>query len=161
MTPAEIAAIERACTRLILEFAKHNDDWDHEALADLFVADCLFARPLDPAHPYHGRDKVQAIFRDRTRRLTRHIMTNILITPLSPDEAKGTSYVTMMSAPDPDKAWPREGEGIFIGTFDDHFVNTPAGWKFKSRTGNVALYQGGQVPLVPVPSVAETGVARS
>jgi hypothetical protein len=158
MTPSEAAEIERACTRLILEFAKFNDDWDHQSLADLFVEDCVFARPLDPTHPYYGKDKVHAIFRDRGRRLTRHIMTNILITPVSATQANGTSYVTMMSAPNPDEQWPREGEGTFIGTFDDTFVKTDAGWKFKSRSGNVALYQGGHVPNIPVPSIEETGV---
>jgi hypothetical protein len=159
MSPETHAEIERACTRLVLAFAKYNDDLDHEALAALFVADCVFARPLDPAHPYHGRDKVHAIFRDRPARLTRHVMTNILITPVSPDEAVGTSYVTMMSAPDPQAPWPREGQGLFIGGFDDRFVRTPEGWKFKARIGNVALYQGGAVPVLPIPTIAETGVA--
>jgi len=160
VSPTERAEIERACARLVLEFAKFNDDLDHEALADLFVEDCVFARPLDPAHPYHGRDKVHAIFRDRKARLTRHVMTNIIITALSETEAKGRSYVTMMSAPDPDKPWPREGEGLFIGAFDDQFVKTDAGWKFKSRIGNVALYQGGSVPVLPVPTLEETGAQR-
>jgi hypothetical protein len=157
MNPAERAEVERACARLVLEFAKYNDDLDHQALADLFVEDCVFARPLDPQYPYHGKARVHAIFRDRTARLTRHIMTNILITPVSADEARGNSYVTMMSAPDPHAPWPREGEGVFIGSFDDVFVRTPQGWKFKSRIGNVALYQGGHVPVLPVPTADQTG----
>jgi len=160
MTPADTAGIERACARLVLQFAKYNDDLDHEALAALFVEDCVFARPLDPAHPYYGRDKVHAIFRDRAARLTRHVMTNILIDVVSPDEARGNSYVTMMSAPDPAGPWPREGEGLFIGSFDDVFVRTAQGWKFKSRIGNVALYQGGRVPVLPIPTVQETGTPR-
>ena len=160
MSPAEIAEIERACARLVLQFAKFNDDLDHQALADLFVEDCVFARPLDPAHPYYGKDKVHAIFRDRKPRLTRHVMTNILIDVLSPTEAKGNSYVTMLSAPDPDATWPREGEGIFVGAFDDVFVKTDFGWKFKSRTGNVALHQGGHVPVLPIPTIEETGALR-
>ncbi len=160
MTPAEIAEIERACARLVLEFAKYNDDLDHQSLADLFIEDCTFARPLDPAHPYYGKDKVQAIFRDRKARLTRHVMTNILITIVSETEATGNSYVSMMSAADPHEKWPREGEGLFIGAFDDVFVKTSEGWKFKSRTGNVALYQGGHVPNIPVPSIEETGAPK-
>ena len=151
-------AIEAACTRLVLEFAKYNDDLDHEALADLFVEDCVFARPLDPQYPYFGRDKVHAIFRDRPPRLTRHVMTNILITVDSADEAHGNSYVTMISSPNADRAEPREGEGIFFGSFDDVFVRTSAGWKFKARHGNVALYQGGHVPKLPVPTDAQRGV---
>ncbi len=160
MSPSDITEIERACARLVLEFAKFNDDLDHQSLADLFVEDCVFARPLDPTHPYYGKDKVHAIFRDRKARLTRHVMTNILITVDSETEAHGNSYVTMVSAPDPEEKWPREGQGIFIGAFDDIFVKTDAGWKFKSRIGNVALYQGGHVPVVPVPTLEETGAPK-
>ncbi len=150
--------IEQACRRLVLEFAKYNDDWDHQRLADLFVEDCEFARPLDPDLPYYGRDKVHAIFRDRKNRLTRHVMTNILITVVSADEARGNSYVTMLSSPNAEAKWPQEGEGIFVGAFDDVFVRTEAGWKFKSRYGNVALYQGGHVPVIPPPTPEQRGV---
>jgi len=157
MDDAQRLAIEAACQRLVLEFAKYNDDWDHESLAALFAEDCEFARPLDPDHPYFGRDKVHAIFRDRKPRLTRHVMTNILITAVSADEARGNSYVTMLSSPHVD-AWPREAEGIFVGAFDDVFVRTAEGWKFKSRRGTVALHQGGQVPVIPPASDEERGV---
>lgn len=150
--------IERACQRLVLQFAKFNDDLDHQSLAGLFVEDCVFARPLDPAYPYFGRDKVHAIFRDRKARLTRHVMTNILIDVVSADEARGNSYVTMVSSPNADTSEPREGEGIFFGSFDDVFVRTDGGWKFKSRHGQLALYQGGAVPKLPVPSDEERGV---
>lgn len=147
--------IEQACRRLVLEFAKYNDDLDHQALADLFVEECVFARPLDPEHPYHGRDKVHAIFRDRPPRLTRHVMTNILVTVVSADEAHGNSHVTMISSPG--TAAPQEGEGIFFGAFDDVFVRTDKGWKFRSRHGSLALHQGGSVPVLPVPTIEQTG----
>ena len=150
--------IEQACHRLVLEFAKYNDDLDHAALASLFTEDCVFARPLDPQYPYYGREAVHAIFRDRAPRLTRHVMTNILITVDSEDEAHGNSYVTMVSSPNADRSAPREGEGIFFGSFDDVFVRTAAGWKIKSRHGNVALHQGGHVPKLPVPTDAQRGI---
>ena len=150
--------IEQACQRLVLEFAKYNDDLDHEGLASLFVEDCVFARPLDPQYPYYGRDAVHAIFRDRAARLTRHVMTNILVTVDSADQAHGNSYVTMISSPNADTSEPRAGEGIFFGSFDDVFVRTDAGWKFKERRGNVALYQGGHVPKLPVPTDAQRGI---
>jgi hypothetical protein len=148
--------IERACQRLVLDFARFNDGWDHEALAALFAEDCEFARPLDPDHPYYGRAAVHAIFRDRKPRLTRHVMTNIVIDVISPDEARGNSYVTMISSPETEGAQP--GEGIFFGGFDDVFVRTADGWKFKSRIGHVALYQGGHIPVLPVPSDEERGI---
>jgi hypothetical protein len=156
MTPTDRFEIEAACTRLVYAFARTNDYWDHEALADLFVEDCIFARPLDPDHPYHGKAAVHAIFRDRKPRLTRHVMTNIIIDVLSDTQAKGSCYVTMVSSAEP--KGPQAGEGIFFGGFDDEFVNTADGWKFKSRIGHVALYQGGHIPVLPVPSDEERGL---
>lgn len=158
MDDLQTLLIERACQRLVLQFAQYNDDLDHEALAALFVPDCEFARPLDPDLPYYGRDKVHALFRDRQARLTRHVMTNILIDVISPDEARGCSYVTMLSSGTPEEKWPREGEGIFVGAFDDVFVRSDEGWKFKSRHGHVALYQGGEVPNIPPPTLEQRGV---
>jgi hypothetical protein len=152
-------AIEAACTRLVYEFARFNDYLDHESLANLFAEDCVFARPLDPEHPYYGKDKVHAIFRDRKPRLTRHVMTNVIIDVISETEACGSCYVTMVSSPNVENP-PYEGEGIFIGGFDDEFVLTDDGWKFKSRIGNVALHQGGKVPVLPVPSDEERGVKK-
>ncbi len=149
--------IERECQRLVLAFARSNDDWDHETLASLFAEDCVFARPLDPDHPYHGKAAVHAIFRDRKPRLTRHVMTNIVIDVISETEARGSSYVTMISSAGTEG--PQPGEGIFFGGFDDVFTRTAGGWKFRSRIGHVALYQGGHIPVLPVPSDAERGLA--
>ena len=158
MDDIERLVIEQACRRLVLDFARYNDDLDHARLADLFVDDCIFARPLDPQYPYHGRAAVHAIFRDRAPRLTRHVMTNIRIQVDSHDRAHGNSYVTMISSPNADRSAPREGEGIFFGAFDDVFVRTTAGWKFKERHGSVALYQGGPLPILPVPTDAQRGI---
>ena len=156
MDDAARLAIEGACTRLIYEFARFNDYHEHEKLAALFAEDCVFARPLDPTHPYYGRDAVHRIFRDRKKMMTRHVMTNVMIDVLSETEARGSSYVTMISSPNPEG--PTEGKGIFFGGFDDEFVKTADGWKFKSRAGNLAAYQGGQPPVLPVPSDEERGL---
>ncbi len=160
MDDIERLLIERACQRLVLQFAQYNDYRDHDGLASLFAEDCEFARPLDPTHPYYGRDRVAAIFRDRKPMLTQHVMTNILIDVVSEDEARGRSYVTMVSNPNPDRLHPQEGGGIFFGAFDDVFVRTADGWKFKSRIGSVALHQGGHVPKFPVPSDEERGIKK-
>jgi len=152
--------IEAACARLVLEFARFNDYRDHDSLAALFAEDCVFARPLDPAHPYYGRETVRAIFRDRAPMLTQHVMTNILIRVESEDRAVGLSYVTMISSPNPDRSEPHEGGGIFFGAFDDTFVRTAEGWKFQERLGSVALHQGGHVPKLPVPTDEQRGIKK-
>ena len=89
--------IERDCGRLPLLFARYADNGDHAALAALFTEDCEFARPFQPDHPFYGRERVQAIFRDRPPILVRHIVSNVLIEVVSETEARGTNYLAMLS----------------------------------------------------------------
>lgn len=149
--------IERECARLPLLFAKHADSGDHEALAALFTDDCEFARPFQPDHPFCGRARVAAIFRDRPPILVRHIVSNILIDVISPTEARGTSYLSMLSS-HASTVPPQEAGGLYVGGFDDHYVHTAQGWKFKSRYGRVVLYQGGSMPDIPAPSDEARGL---
>lgn len=149
--------IERECARLPLLFALHADQGDHAALAALFTQDCVFARPFQPDHPFHGRDRVQAIFRDRPPILVRHIVTNVLVDVVNADEARGTNYLAMLSshaAVTP----PQEAGGLYVGGFEDRYVRTADGWKFASRKGSVALHQGGAMPVIPPPSEEARGL---
>jgi len=149
--------IERECARLPLLFAKYADNGDHAALAALFTEDCSFARPFQPDHPFHGRDRVQAIFRDRPPILVRHIVTNVLVEVLSETEARGTNYLAMLSShasPVP----PQEAGGLYVGEFEDTYVRTSDGWKFATRQGRVALHQGGAMPNIPPPSDEARGL---
>ncbi|MBN8831042.1 MAG: nuclear transport factor 2 family protein [Sphingomonadales bacterium] len=149
--------IERDCARLPLLFAKYADKGDHAALADLFTEDCEFARPFQPDHPFFGRDRVQAIFRDRPPLLVRHIVTNILIDVENDELARGTNYVAMLSNHH-NIVPPQEAAGLFVGEFEDVYVLTSAGWRFRSRRGRVALHHGGSMPNMPPPSDEARGL---
>ncbi|MEO0062360.1 MAG: hypothetical protein RLZZ08_920 [Pseudomonadota bacterium] len=151
------ARIEAECAKLPLLFAKYADNGDHEGMASLFTADCIFARPFQPDYPFHGRDRVQAIFRDRPPILVRHIVTNVLVEVISETEAKGTNYLAMLSSHKSVEA-PQEAGGLYVGGFEDHYVKTPDGWQFASRYGQVALFQGGAMPQIPAPSDEARGV---
>lgn len=151
------ARIEAECGKLPLLFAKYADNGDHEAMASLFTEDCIFARPFQPHFPFHGRHRVQAIFRDRPPILVRHVVTNVLVEVISDTEAKGTNYLAMLSnhkSVEP----PQEAGALYVGGFEDHYVKTPEGWKFASRYGQVALHMGGPMPIVPPPSDRARGV---
>jgi len=148
---------ERECGLLPLLFAKYADSGDHAALADLFTADCTFARPFQPDHPFYGRDRVQAIFRDRPPILVRHIVTNVLVEVLSETEAKGTNYLAMLSSHASVEP-PQEAGALYVGGFEDSYVKTPAGWRFASRMGRVVLHQGGAMPNIPPPSDEARGL---
>lgn len=149
--------IERECGRLPLLFAHYADNGDHAALADLFVEDCVFARPFQPDHPFHGRERVRAIFRDRPPILVRHIVTNVLVEVVGESEARGTSYLAMLSS-HASTIPPQEAGGLYVGGFEDHYVKTGQGWKFRSRHGHVALHQGGAMPQIPPPSDEARGL---
>lgn len=149
--------IEAECARLPLLFAKYADNGDHEALAALFTEDCTFARPFQPDFPFFGRDRVQAIFRDRPPILVRHIVTNVLVEVISENEARGTNYLTMLSSHASTEP-PQQAGGIYVGGFEDHYVRTGEGWRFMSRYGQVALHQGGAMPNIPAPSDEARGL---
>ena len=53
---------------------------------------------------------------------------------------------------------PQEAGGLYVGGFEDHYVRTPGGWRFKSRYGRVVLHQGGAMPNIPAPSPEARGL---
>ena len=158
MTELERLLAEREIARLPLLFAQHADNGDHAGLAALFTTDCVFARPFQPDHPFHGRDRVQAIFRDRPPILVRHIVTNVLVEVLSETTARGTNYLTMLSSHKSVEP-PQEAGAIYVGGFADDYVKTDQGWQFSRRMGRVVLHQGGPMPVIPPPTDAMRGIA--
>jgi hypothetical protein len=149
--------LERECSRLPLLFARYADNGDHASLAQLFTEDCEFARPFQPDHPFYGRERVQGLFRDRPPILVRHIVSNVLVEVVSETDARGTNYLTMLSCHASTEP-PQPAGGLYVGGFEDHYVLTPGGWRFKSRYGHVALHQGGAMPDIPPPSDEARGV---
>ncbi len=149
--------IEAEVAKLPLLFAHYADNGDHAALADLFTQDCQLARPFQPDHPYHGREAVQAIFRDRKPILVRHIVSNVLIEVISKDEARGTNYLTMLSSHESTTP-PQPSGAIYVGGFEDHYVRTKGKWRFMSRFGMIALHSGGAMPNIPAPSDEQRGL---
>ncbi len=149
--------IERECARLPVLFALHADSGDHAALADLFTEDCEFARPFQPDHPFHGRDRVQAIFRDRPPILVRHIVTNVLVDVIDENRARGSNYLAMLSS-HASTVPPQEAGGLYVGGFEDDYVRVAGAWKFHRRRGGVVLHQGGAMPVIPPPSDEARGL---
>ena len=139
-TSAGNMAAEWACERLVRQFAMLNDERDHEGIAALFTEDGSFARPFDPGNPVIGRDNIMVMFRDRPPRLSRHVMTNTVIDVVSATEARGRSYLMFMSSTEVEKAPPLKAEpAIHMGQYDDVFVLTEQGWRFKTRLGSLSL----------------------
>jgi hypothetical protein len=141
----EALVIERACEKLIYEFAEAIDLRSDAHLANLFTEDATYARPTDPNTVISGRDTIVKTFEARPGgRVTRHICSNVRIVVDSPTRAHGVSRVVLIAGPSEPPAHPQFGYQAdtrqLIGEFDDEFVKTPQGWRFSSRRGRVILH---------------------
>src|SRR5262245_6061528 len=97
MGPTTDDSIERACERLLLDFAYFSDSQNHDALAALFTLDGVMIRPNGDS--LSGRDAIRKAYQARPAgRIIRHICTNIRITVESPDRARGVTYAVVYSA---------------------------------------------------------------
>lgn len=147
MTSSEISALEslaivQDCTQLIMRFAERSDARDADALAAMFTEDGVFARPTMPDKPYVGRSVILEGFRARpVTLLTRHIVTNVIVTPVSANEATAESYILLYTAQQaegaalPVPANPKQ----LIGNFRDILVREGGAWKFRERRGALAM----------------------
>jgi hypothetical protein len=145
VSDVEALVIERACEKLIYEFAEAIDVRNDAHLANLFTEDATYARPTDPNTVISGRDTIVKTFEARPGgRVTRHVCSNVRIVVDSPTRAHGVSRVVLIAGPSEPAAHPQFGYQAdtrqLIGEFDDEFVKTPQGWRFSSRRGRVILH---------------------
>ncbi len=85
-------AIEHCCARLCHEYARAIDFRDYDNFPLLFAEDAV----LDVGNPIHGRAAILASVLRRPDELrSRHVMSNIAVDVLGPDQARGTAYLTL------------------------------------------------------------------
>ena len=97
-----------------------------ESYANLFAPGAVFGRPRTEGH-----DNLAALANTQPHgaQYTRHFITNHVIEP-SPGGAIGREYAVIIDIGEGGKP-----SGIALGgRYDDEYVKTPSGWKFKSRT---------------------------
>ena len=105
---AECIEIERACERIIYAYSRALDLGDMSAAADFFAENGSFARPMAPTVVIQGREAIRAALLTRPKTLlTKHLATNVMIDVESRDEARGHSYLTMISTTPPGMPTPR------------------------------------------------------
>jgi hypothetical protein len=138
----ETLAIERACERLILDFAYFSDHVQYESLVQLFTPDGVMHRPNGDL--LEGRDAILKAYRARPAgRITRHICTNIRISVESADSARGLTYAMLYSGNSNEPANGHFGfkvEQQLVGEFEDEFVRTAEGWRIGIRRARFMMH---------------------
>jgi SnoaL-like domain len=133
---------ERECERLIVRYCRLVDFGNAAGIADLFCEDGEW-RGVD-LH-LRGRDQIRAWFSEReqlTRRVSRHICTNVAVDLLSEDVAQSLCYMVNYRHDsryrEPQLPVPLEVPK-FVGELHDSFRRTTDGWRFQSRTVEVSF----------------------
>ena len=120
--------------RLTHDYALANDSFEVEEVVGLFASDGVFdMRPIGLG-VYAGHDEIRDFFEREKRALTHvmHLTTNHRI-DLDPggEEASGTVYYLAIGVV------RRSGEeNQSRGYYEDRYVRTAAGWRFRSRVGH-------------------------
>jgi hypothetical protein len=147
---AERIEVERACERIVYAYSRALDLGDMSAAADFFAENGSFARPMAPQKVIQGREAIRAALLTRPKTLlTKHIATNVMIDVVNREEARGLSYLTMISTTPPsDAAPPYVSAGpVYFGEIKDRFVRESGEWKILERRGSIQMtFFGANVP---------------
>jgi hypothetical protein len=142
MDDLERLLAERACERLIVEYSRLVDFGNAAMIADLFTED---GRWEGTDLVLDGREQIRDWFTQRegvTRRVSRHVCTNVGVDLLSADEAESVCYMINYrhDRHEGDTSLPVPAEHPkYVGELHDRFRRTPDGWRFASRRVEVAF----------------------
>ena len=152
LAPIKRMIIERACEQLSIAYAHAVDFRDYDAFVELFTDDAL----LDLGVRIKGKNAIRESMQKRSEEIrSRHVLTNISIEVQDSRHARGISYLTLYrhvgteslraEIPVPSTV------PTAVGHYEDAFVLTDAGWRFKARTLHVAF----RIPNAIKPKLAD------
>jgi hypothetical protein len=142
MDDVTLLLAERACERLIFEYCRLVDFGHAAGIADLFCQDGEW-EGVD-LH-LRGREEIREWFTRReglTRRVSRHVCTNVAINVLSDAEAQSVCYMINYrhDRGEGDRSLPVPVEAPkYVGELHDRFRRTADGWRFASRRVEVSF----------------------
>jgi SnoaL-like domain len=115
--------------------------------ASLFAPGAVFGRPRT-----EGRENLMALANTQPRgaNYVRHFITNHVIEP-APGGAIGREYAVIIDIGENGNP----GRIALGGRYDDEYVKTPQGWKFKTRT-----FTPSRVDVQPPPAGGGRGAGR-
>jgi hypothetical protein len=158
MNDLERLVIEAACTRLIHAYCRFIDFGEAGRVGDLFSVDGVWE---GADRPMEGRAAIVAGFAplsSSTRRVMRHLCTNVTIDVVDADEARGLTYwVNYRGRLGHDEALPvPSGPPAFAGEYHDRFIRTADGWRIAHRKANVAFANQRPSPPASPPTMHES-----
>jgi SnoaL-like domain len=124
LTAADYVEIQQLVARYSYAVDTHADNG--YAYADLFTADGTFGKTK-------GREALAELARTTQKdrggpAYTRHFLTNVIIYP-TPEGARGSQYLMALDVSEGGKP----SSIVHGGRYEDVYVKTAAGWRFKSR----------------------------
>ena len=124
LTAGDYVEIQQLVARYSYAVDTHADNG--YAYADLFAPDGVFGTTK-------GREALAELARTTQKdrggpSYTRHYLTNVIIYP-TPEGARGSQYLMAIDVSEGGKP----SSVVHGGRYDDLYVKTPAGWRFRSR----------------------------
>ncbi|MFJ9953217.1 nuclear transport factor 2 family protein [Kitasatospora sp. NPDC091207] len=131
--PMDRLLAERACERLIVDFVRRLDLGDPASVADLFTVDGIWEWPHG-GRRIEGREALRAYFGSRPAdRLSRRMMTNILVTVGSATTATATSYLTTYRVDGYVDGMLPPRLPANVGHYEDTFRKVGGAWLLSAR----------------------------
>jgi hypothetical protein len=145
--PMDSLLAERACERLIVDLVRRLDLGDPHSVADLFTADGVWEWPQG-GRRIESREALRAYFGSRPPdRLSRRLMTNILVTLSSATTATATSYLVTYRVDGYVDGMLPPRLPANVGHYEDTFQKVDGDWLLATRT--VFLPFGSETERVP------------
>lgn len=146
MDPILEQAIEHACEKLSIAYARAVDFRDYDQFANLFAEHGV----LDVGRPMAGRAAISKAMSRRPDELrSRHVLSNIFTQVHSPTRASGISYLTLYrhlgEASLQAEAVKLQGPAA-VGHYQDSFEQIDGQWLFTSRKLHLAFRDPDQFP---------------
>lgn len=142
--PIQTESLARlACREVIEQSAIHLDGGNLDAFCELFSEDAVLVRPNGAA--LRGRDAIRQSYASRpATRITRHLVTNVMVELLQDNHALARSYVLLWSGStdDPVTDWGRAAHPRqVVGEFEDCLLRMADGrWRIQQRRARFVLH---------------------
>lgn len=136
------------CREVLIQLGVFLDQGDHAQAADLFADDGVLVSPVVEGGELAGAE-LRAFIEARPQEIkSRHVITNILVSPTGSDRADASAYALIYAAEtEAGAAPPYELAGSPSGAMDWEvsLVRTDTGWKIKRYAAIPAMLPAADV----------------